>query len=216
MAKERGLAGRVASMKEFARGLWSYRRSLAALDARTRAFAHEHGLAVNPHRLAYRQRMVWLAENEHLYGHGYCPSFEPTADPMVDESIVCPCAYLGVETDGRRVCHCALFGVRDATAAEFSAAEQRHARAYELDSLRWVGEALDTRGRHLDEQRGLPVPDAIHQVKQALARRGLPLTAIVATQVEANHLRRLGAIRGFSCVYDARVEGGLLVRMGEA
>jgi len=75
---------------------------------------------------------------------------------------------------------------------------------------------LDTRGRLLDGLRGLPVPDAMHQVRQALARKGLPLTAIVDTRTEADHLCRLGSVRGFSCVYDARAEGGMLVRMGEA
>ena len=36
------------------------------------------------------------------------------------------------------------------------------------------------------------------------------------TQAEASHLVRLGGLRGFSCRYDARAEGGMLVRMGEA
>ena len=36
----------------------------------------------------------------------------------------------------------------------------------------WIDGVLDTRGQHVEALRGLPVPDAIHQVKRALNGRG--------------------------------------------
>jgi len=159
---------------------------------------------------------VWLAENDALYGRRLCPSFEPPGLPEAEAKITCPCAHVNEELEHRGVCYCALFGTPNATSADFRTAEKRHAHRYLASPLRWVGTVLDTRGRRLDGRRRLPVPDAMHQVRRVLAGRGLPLTAIVETRVEADHLCRLGKLKGFSCVYDARAEGGMLVRMGEA
>jgi len=206
----------MASVRELAKGWWAYHRALPAVDAWARSCAAERGLAVNPHPIAYLQRLVWLAENDALYGRRACPSFEPPGTPEADAKITCPCAYSAEEVAGRGVCTCALFGAAGATSADFRMAEQRHAHRYLAGPFHWSGKVLDTRGRRLDSRRRLPVPDAMHQVRSVIASRGLPLTAIVETQVQADHLCRLGKLRGFSCVYDARAEGGMFVRMGEA
>ena len=64
--------------------------------------------------------------------------------------------------------------------------------------LRWKDGVLDTRGMPLDGQRGLPIPDAIHQVKRALNAKGASLTVLVATRAEADHLERFAEMRALA------------------
>lgn len=68
---------------------------------------------------------------------------------------------------------------------------------------------LDTRGQHIEPMRGLPVPDAIHQVKRALNGKGVPLEILVASSVEATHLERLAEMRGLDA--STTSEGGASV-----
>jgi len=210
------VAGTFATVREFVDGLMVHRRSLPAHDAWLRASAAERGLAINPHRLVRARRLIWLAESDKLFGHRFCPSFEPTGDAGTDTAITCPCSYLEADLQSRGVCHCGLLGLADSTSAEFREAEKRHTRMYAEAPMQWTGKTLDTRGSAVDNRRKLPAPGAIHQVRRALAARGLPLSAIVGEQVEAEHVGRLAQLRGFTCVHDARAEGGVLVRMGEA
>lgn len=210
------LLGRLGMAREFTEGLWSQRRSMAAQDGAIRAAASSHGLSVNPHRVAVLRRKIWLAENERMYGRRICPSFEPTGDHVLDAAIACPCSYLDADIAGEGVCRCALLGKPDATSQDFRRAEKRQAERYQRATLNWSGRILDTRDRTLDARRGLPVPSVMHQVRLAIARHGLPLSAIVDLPIHAEHLAKLAAMRGFSCKYDARAEGGMLVRLGEA
>lgn len=50
-------------------------------------------------------------------------------------------------------------------------------------------------------------------MKRAIGAHGLPLEVIVATEVEASHLKRLAELRGWSCAM-ARGEDHIRVTLG--
>lgn len=202
------MAGMLPMMRNFVRDWRSYRSELAEQDRWIQAYATKKGYSVNPRWMVYTNLKLWLADSLAMYGRRYCPCFEPTGDKQADNKLVCPCSYLEAELEERGWCHCTLFGRADLTAADFKRAESELMAEYRDTPLVWVENVLDTRGQHIDGLRGLPVPDAIHQVKRALGGHGVPLDVLVATQVEAAHLERLAQLRGLGCAVSERAEGG--------
>lgn len=207
------MAGMLPMMKNFVRDWRSYRGSLPEQDRWIRKFATQRGYSVNPRWMVYTNLKLWLADSEAMYGRRVCPCFEPSGDSAADKKLICPCAYLEEEVATRGWCHCTLFGRQDLSAADFKRAEAQLMDEYRNTPLTWVGGTLDTRGQHIDPLRGLPAPDAIHQVKRALGGKGLPLSVIVATRVEADHLARLAEMRGADCAFQERSDGGFLVTL---
>jgi ferredoxin-thioredoxin reductase catalytic subunit len=200
-------------MKGFARDLTAYRSSLKPQDAWIRKHAANKGWSVNPRWMVYTNLRLWLADCELMYGHRYCPCFEPSGDAEQDRKLICPCPYAQDEIDSKGWCHCTLFGRADLTPADYKRAEGCLMSEYRDVPLRWADGVLDTRGMSLDPLRGLPIPDAIHQVKRALNGKGTPVTAMVATEVEADHLARLAELRGLAFSSQAASEG-FRVRLG--
>ena len=200
-------------MKGFARDFASYRSTLAKQDVWIRRHATKMGWSVNPRWMVYANLRLWLSDCEAMYGKRYCPCFEPSGDAEIDRRLMCPCVHAQAEIDAVGWCHCTLFGRGDLTAADYMRAETALMAEYRDVALKWVDGALDTRGQHIEELRGLPVPDAIHQVKRALNGKGVPLAVVVATEVEAQHLERLAEMRrlGFS---RADGEGGHRIVLG--
>lgn len=190
-------------MTGFLRDAVRYRADLRKQDEWIERFAAKKKLARNPHWMFYTNLKIWLVESERLFGKRYCPCFEPTGEAAFDRKLLCPCAFLEQEIEQRGTCHCTLFGRADLTDAEWKEAEARLMGEYRGVPLRWVDGALDTRGMPRDPLRGLPVPDALHQVKRALQTHAGPtLPVIVATQAEADHLALLAGSLG----HEARVE----------
>lgn len=68
---------------------------------------------------------------------------------------------------------------------------------YRGTPLKLEGNVLDTRGHEIEPRRGLMVPDSLHQTKRALGMIGPKLEVIVGSSVEAEHLQKLGASRGW-------------------
>jgi hypothetical protein len=86
------------------------------------------------------------------------------------------------EVDSVGWCHCTLFGRANLTKAGYKRAEAKLVGEYRDVPLRWKDGVLNSSGMPTDRLRGLPAPDAVHQVKRALNGKGLPLTAVVATR----------------------------------
>jgi ferredoxin-thioredoxin reductase catalytic subunit len=202
-------------MKGFARDFAAYRHGLGQQDEWIRKHAGKKGWSVNPRWMVYTNLRLWLSDCEEMYGRRSCPCFEPTGNAEQDRKLVCPCSYAQAEIDDVGWCHCTLFGRADLTPADYKRAEGVLMSEYRDVPLAWVDGVLDTRGQHVEPLRGLPVPDAIHQVKRALNGKGAPLAAIVATEVEAGHLQRLAEMRGLSFSSEQLTVGGTVVHLGE-
>jgi ferredoxin-thioredoxin reductase catalytic subunit len=199
-------------MKGFARDYAKYRSTLGMQDAWIRKHAANKGWSVNPRWMVYANLRLWLSDCEAMYGKRYCPCFEPSGDEQLDRELICPCAFAQDEIDRVGWCHCTLFGRADLTPADYKRAEASLMAEYRDVPLRWVDGVLDTRDQHIETLRGLPVPDATHQVKRALNGKGTPLRVLVATEAEVGHLQRLADMRGLFFAVD-RAEGSHEVRL---
>ncbi len=57
---------------------------------------------------------------------------------------------------------------------------------------------LDTRGMPKDKHRGLPVPDAMHQLKSALIHyEGKEISVIVEREQEVQNMEKIAKYRGY-------------------
>lgn len=182
-------------MKGFFRDFVAYRSTLTKQDAWIRRHAKNKGWSVNPRWMVYTNLRLWLSDCEAMYGHRFCPCFEPSGNAELDRSLICPCSFAQAEIDSVGWCHCTLFGRGNLTAADYKRAEAALMAEYRDVPLTWAGGVLDTRGQHIEPLRGLPVPDAVHQVKRALNGKGAPLEVLVATELEAEHVARLAEMR---------------------
>lgn len=197
-------------MKSFFSDWRRYRGELGKHDAWIRKHAASRGWSVNPRFMLYTNLKLWLADAEAMYGPRYCPCFEPSGNPDLDRKLICPCAFAQDEIDSTGWCHCTLFGRSDLSSADYKRAEDHLMAEYRGVPLAWVDGILDTRGMPVDELRGLPIPDAIHQVKRALGGYGLPLKVLVDSEVEASHLCRLAEMRGVEYSSNHTTEGHLV------
>lgn len=154
--------------------------------------------------MIYTNLKLWLIDSEQLFGRCYCPCFELSGEPELDRKLICPCAFLAKEVAASGTCHCTLFGRADYTKADFKGVESRLMQEYHGVPLRLEGQTLDTREMLRDPLRGLQVPDTLHQAKRALGVVGRPLTVLVETATEAEHLELLGKRKGWSTTRDDR------------
>lgn len=201
-------------MKGFARDFVRYRSSLKRHDEWIRKYASKKGWSVNPRAMVYTNLRLWLADCEEMYGKRYCPCFEPSGDEDLDRKLICPCQFAEAEIERRGWCHCTLFGRGDLSPADYKDAEGCLMAEYRDVPLTWKNGALDTRGMPVDELRGLPIPDPVHQVKRALNSKGVPLDVIVESQVAAEHIGRIADMRGLnSHVADADADGSYRVTL---
>lgn len=168
-------------------------------DVWIKKHAANRGWSVNSRFMMYTMLKFWLSDSEAMYGRRYCPCYEPSADAELNRKLICPCHFAQAEIDSTGWCHCTLFGRGDLTAADYKRAEDQLMAEYRGGPLGVTNGVLDTRGQPIEELRGLPVPDAIHMTKRALIAVGTPLKVIVATQTEADHLRRLAELREMPC-----------------
>lgn len=138
-----------------------------------------------------------LCEMEATFGKRYCPCFEPSGDKALDKKMMCPCEYVEDEIKEYGTCHCALFGPADLDKAGWKASSQRLMDEYQVPKNIKDG-VLDTRGMIMDPRRGLPIPDAMHQVKSTLnGYKGERLKVIVQREQEARNLKDIALYRGY-------------------
>ena len=187
--------------RDFITGWWKYRKRMKRDDVWIQKYAQAKGLRANPHAMFYTNLKIWIEESRDLYGRQQCPCFEPSGDAGLDRKLLCPCAFAPADVEARGVCHRVLFGRGDLTDAEFAAAEKELQREYR-PGLNLIGNRLDTRGQPLDPSRGLPVPDATHQVKQALNAVAGDLVVVVDREASVANLQKMAASRGYG--FDSR------------
>ncbi len=184
--------------KSFFSDVWRYRKELKKQDGWIKQFAKKGGYSINPHWMTYTNLKIWLIQSEKMFGKRYCPCFEPSGNPELDKKLICPCAFVKEETENNGTCHCTLFGKAGLSSSEFKKAGSRLTQEYQGVALKVKDGTLDTRGMPVNSQRGLQVPDALHQTKRALSLMDGSLSqVIVSTQTEAEHLVLLGKSRGF-------------------
>ncbi|MHB1654338.1 MAG: ferredoxin-thioredoxin reductase catalytic domain-containing protein [Desulfitobacteriaceae bacterium] len=155
---------------DFIRKAWRFRKEIQHHQAWMQKYASKQGYRVNLHAMYRTNLIIWLEENKRLYQRPICPCFEASGDPELDRQLICPCTFCEEDIQAKGSCHCGLFGRSDFTESDFKQAEARVMREYRIP-LRWQGTVLDTTGQRKDSLRGLPVPDAMHQFKQARNER---------------------------------------------
>jgi ferredoxin-thioredoxin reductase catalytic subunit len=199
-------------LKGFARDFVRHRSSLKRHDAWIRKHAAKKGWSVNSRPMVYTNLRLWLSDCEEMYGRRYCPCFEPSGDAELDRKLICPCEFAAAEIESKGWCHCTLFGRGDLTPEDYKTAEGCLMAEYRDVPLNWVGGVLDTRGMPIDELRGLPIPDPIHQVKRALNGRGVPLSVIVETKAAVEHAEKLAELRKLNAE-TVETEGGFQITL---
>lgn len=155
---------------EFFKKSWGFRKEISQHQSWMKRYAEKQGYQLNPHRMYLTNLTIWLEENKRLYSQQICPCFEASGDPSLDKKLVCPCTFCADDIAQHGSCHCGLFGRGDFTEEDFKNAERHVMTEYRIP-LKWDGNALDTRGQALNPLRDLPVPDAMHQFKQARNER---------------------------------------------
>ena len=188
----------LAMMRSFFSDLWRDRAAFREQDRWIRKYAESHGYSVNSRWMIYTNLKLWLVDSQRMFGRRVCPCFEPSGEAELDRKLLCPCAFVAQEIEERGTCHCTLFGRSDLTKDDYKQAQVRLMGEYRGEPLRVVDGTLDTRGMPLDPLRGLSIPDALHQVKRALGHPGPPLTVLVATRTEADHLGLLADAKGLA------------------
>jgi len=184
-----------AFFKDFVR----FRKELPYHDEWIRKFARKKNYSINPSWMFYTNLKLWLIETLKIFGKRYCPCFEPSGDPEKDRKMLCPCKYIENEIERDGMCHCKLFGRGDLSKVEWKKGMDHLMAEYRVP-LNLNGNVLDTRGMAPDPLRGLMIPDAYHQVKQALQQvSGKDLTVIVAAEQEAENMKKFAEYRHKSC-----------------
>jgi len=184
-------------MLAFFRDMIHYRKQIKKQTKWIDKYAAKNGYEVNPNPMMSTNLKIWLSEMEETYGKRLCPCFEPSGDPKLDRAMICPCKFMDDEIEEYGTCHCSLFGRPGMSKQEWKDSNARLMAEYRVD-LDLKGDVLDTRGKPLDKHRGLPIPDASHQLKSALMQwKGKELTVIVATEQEALNLEKISAVKGY-------------------
>ena len=181
----------------FMKDYWKYRDAVKKQHRWIVKYAAQKNYVLNPSLMMSKNLEVWLSEMEATFGKRYCPCFEPSGDVVLDKKMMCPCEYIEDEIAEYGTCHCALFGSADLDKAGWKASSQRLMKEYRVP-LNFKNGVLDTRGMPLDSRRGLPIPDAMHQMKSTLnGCTKKTLTMIVARDQEAENLEKIAAYRGY-------------------
>jgi ferredoxin-thioredoxin reductase catalytic subunit len=200
-------------MLAFFKDLFKYRRQIRKEKAWIQKYIAKKSYSLNPDWMMRTNLEIWLAEMEETFGKRYCPCFEPSGDSAADRKMLCPCKYIDDEIAEYGTCHCALFGAPDLDKAGWKASGKRLQAEYRVP-IHLDGNLLDTRGMPLDKRRGLPVPDAMHQVKTALQNhRGNELDVIVAREQEAINLEKIAAYRGFTSEREQTSQGAHKIKL---
>jgi len=184
-------------MLAFFRDMFVYRKEIKKQTKWIDKYAAKNGYEVNPSGMMRTNLKIWLSEMEETYGKRLCPCFEPSGDSKLDRAMICPCKFMDEEIEEYGTCHCSLFGKPGMSPQEWKESNARLMGEYRVE-LNLKGNVLDTRGKPLDKHRGLPIPDASHQLKSALLQfKGKELTVIVATKQEALNLEKISAVKDY-------------------
>ena len=198
-------------MMAFFKDLWKYRKQVATQDAWMKKYVAKKDYALNPSWMMQTNLKTWLSEMELVYEKRYCPCFEPSGNLELDKKMLCPCKFIDEELEMYGTCHCALFGKSTLDKNGWAASSARLMSEYRVP-LKVNKDVLDTRGQPLDALRGLPVPDAMHQLKNYLTNYpgATRLNMILQTEQEWLNLQKVAAFRGFGVLRQPGEDGGIL------
>ena len=188
----------------FMKDYWKYRDEVKKQHRWITKYTEQKGYVLNPNLMMSKNLEVWLSEMEATFGKRYCPCFEPSGDRELDKKMLCPCEFIEDEIEEYGTCHCALFGRADLDKAGWKASSQRLMGEYRVP-LNLKDGVLDTRGKPLDPRRGLPIPDAMHQLKSTLnGYKGDTLVLIVEREQEVKNLEKIAGYRGYGFSYEKK------------
>lgn len=174
-----------------------FNQQIAKHDKWIKKFAKKKGYALNPDLMMHTNLEIWLSEMEEIYGKRYCPCFEPSGDATLDNKMLCPCKFLDQEIEIYGTCHCTLFGGADLDKNGWKASSQRLKGEYQIP-LAITDGVLDTRGQPKDVLRGLPVPDAMHQLKNLFSNTPTTkVSMVLETKQELENLEKICSYRGY-------------------
>jgi len=184
-------------MLSFFRDFVRYKKEIKKQTSWINTYAKKKNYGINPHKMISTNLKIWLSEMEGIYGKRLCPCFDPSGRKEIDNKMVCPCVYIDDEIEEYGTCHCALFGGKELTKKQWKASGKRLMKEYRVP-LNIEGNTLDTRGMPLDKRRGMPVPDASHQLKSALLNlKDSEINIIVSTEQETKNLERIAKFKNY-------------------
>ena len=187
----------IKMMKAFFKDLWKYRKEIRIHSRWINRYAKQNGYRANPNWMMNANLRLWLVESEQVFGKRYCPCFEPSDDPELNNDIVCPCNFIDRDIAEKGTCHCGLFGRKDLTRSGFKEAEKRLMKEYRV-KLKETGSMVDTTGIPTDPFRGLKIPDAYHLAKRALMLKGAPVNIYMERDFEVANIKAWAQNKGIS------------------
>ena len=178
-------------MIAFLKDLFKYRKEIKKQDKWIKKFIAQNNYDINPNKMISTNLKIWLSEMEGIYNKRLCPCFDPSGGKENDKAMLCPCKYIDDEIAEYGTCHCALFGKKGLSSKDWKASGIRLMEEYRVP-LNIKENVLDTRGMPIDKRRGMPIPDASHQLKNTLLNfKGKELEIIVATKQETFNLEKI-------------------------
>lgn len=185
-------------MISFFKDYFKYKKEIKKQTKWINKYAKKKNYDINPNKMVSTNLKIWLTEMEGIYGKRLCPCFDPSGGRENDKAMICPCVYIDDEIEEYGTCHCALFGKKGLTEKEWKASGKRLMKEYRVP-LNIKGNTLDTRGMPIDKRRGMPIPDASHQLKSALLKMNdNTINIIVATEQESFNLERIAKFKNYS------------------
>lgn len=188
----------IKMMISFFKDYFKYKREIKKQTKWINRYAEKKNYTINPNKMISTNLKIWLSEMEGIYGKRLCPCFDPSGEKENDKAMMCPCVYIDDEIEEYGTCHCALFGKKELSEKEWKASGQRLMKEYRVP-LNIDGNTLDTRGMPLDKRRGMPIPDASHQLKSALLKmKDKEINIILRTEQETYNLEKIAKFKGYS------------------
>jgi len=188
----------IRMMISFIKDYFKYKQEIIKQTKWINRYAKKQNYVVNPNKMILTNLKIWLSEMEGIYEKRLCPCFDPSGGEKNDKAMICPCKYIDEEIEEYGTCHCALFGKSDLSNEEWKASGKRLMKEYRVP-LNLKSNVLDTRGMPIDKHRGLPIPDASHQLKSTLLKyKGKELTMIVKTEQETFNLKKIALYKKYT------------------
>jgi len=187
----------VKMMIAFIKDYFVYKKDIKRQDKWIKKYITQKNYDINPNKMISTNLKIWLSEMEGIYGKRLCPCFDPSGGKENDKAMLCPCKYIDDEIEEYGTCHCALFGKKGLSEKEWKASGKRLMKEYRVP-LNIKENILDTRGMPIDKRRGMPIPDASHQLKSALLKlKGNEIKVIVTTKQETFNLEKIAKYKGY-------------------
>ena len=188
----------IKMMISFFKDYFKYKKEIKKQTKWIKQYAEKKNYDINPNKMIATNLKIWLSEMEGIYGKRLCPCFDPSGGKENDKAMICPCKYIDEEIEEYGTCHCALFGKKDLNNDDWKKSGKRLMKEYRIP-LNIKGNILDTRGMPIDKHRGLPIPDASHQLKSTLLKfNGEELKIIVATEQETFNLEKIAKYKNYT------------------